>query len=278
MCVGVACLLLLYGLLVMAIRISASVHLRAVVVVNELRSQSVHARFLELFEPHFAVRKVPRGKMDAVHQHPAIDIFVMKLRRPRSTKQAADVADGNTDRADTQACEDAPREQPRKPGEAAASADCCKAVTAEMRGAESAAGSARRAAHTSPTGLDGEKPAEDQLSRQLDALESDGQQLDPAIARAAPGCESSTSGLGDGGAIAPQSQTTVRRAPAPTAPPDAGSDPKMRTEFCALGRPIKPAEAWLTRRQGAEAARLLANIRLPVDEHGKRCRSTTRRP
>ena len=53
------------------------------VVVNELRSESVHARFLELFGPHFAVRKVPRAKMDAVHQHPAIDIFLLKLRRQR---------------------------------------------------------------------------------------------------------------------------------------------------------------------------------------------------
>ena len=27
-------------------------------VVNELRSESVHARFLELFEQHFTIRKV----------------------------------------------------------------------------------------------------------------------------------------------------------------------------------------------------------------------------
>jgi hypothetical protein len=93
---------------------------REVVVVNELRSETVHARFLELFEPHFAVRKVPRGKMDAVHQHPAIDIFLMKLRRQRPSKQVTSRADGKPQRATAQAAEGRLVKQLGKPGEKAA--------------------------------------------------------------------------------------------------------------------------------------------------------------
>lgn len=36
---------------------------RAVIVVNELRSESVHARFLQLFEEHFTIKKVPQSSM-----------------------------------------------------------------------------------------------------------------------------------------------------------------------------------------------------------------------
>ena len=53
----------------------------AVIVVNELRSESVHSRFLALFEQHFTIKRTPRTKMDAVHQHSAIDILILKRRK-----------------------------------------------------------------------------------------------------------------------------------------------------------------------------------------------------
>lgn len=53
----------------------------AVVVVNELRSETVHSRFTELFEQHFTIKRMPRSKMDAVHQHRAIDILILKRRK-----------------------------------------------------------------------------------------------------------------------------------------------------------------------------------------------------
>ncbi|KAL3140651.1 hypothetical protein ABBQ32_005217 [Trebouxia sp. C0010 RCD-2024] len=52
-----------------------------VIVVNELRSESVHSRFIALFEQHFTIKRTPRSKMDAVHQHSAIDILVLKRRK-----------------------------------------------------------------------------------------------------------------------------------------------------------------------------------------------------
>ena len=39
--------------------------LRPVMVVNELRSESVHARFLQLFEEHFTIKKVPQISMQS---------------------------------------------------------------------------------------------------------------------------------------------------------------------------------------------------------------------
>ena len=53
----------------------------AVVVVNELRSESVHSHFTSLFQQHFTIKRTPRSKMDAVHQHSAIDILILKRRK-----------------------------------------------------------------------------------------------------------------------------------------------------------------------------------------------------
>ena len=48
-----------------------------VVVINELRSESVHSRFLELMAECFSHKKVPHSRMGSV-QHPMIDIFLFK--------------------------------------------------------------------------------------------------------------------------------------------------------------------------------------------------------
>ena len=60
----------------------------AVVVVNELRSEAVHARFTAIFEQHFTIKRTPRSKMDAVHQHSAIDILILKRRKGREPGSA----------------------------------------------------------------------------------------------------------------------------------------------------------------------------------------------
>ena len=56
-------------------------------MVNELRSQAVHDRFTTLFEQHFTIKRTPRSKMDAVHQHSAIDILILKRRKQAETVQ-----------------------------------------------------------------------------------------------------------------------------------------------------------------------------------------------
>ena len=57
----------------------------AVVVVNELRSESVHNCFMATFEQYFTIKRTPRNKMDAVHQHSAIDILTLKRRKEHAT-------------------------------------------------------------------------------------------------------------------------------------------------------------------------------------------------
>jgi len=47
------------------------------VVINELRSESVHSRFLELMAEEFSHKKVPHSRMGSV-QHPNIDIFLFR--------------------------------------------------------------------------------------------------------------------------------------------------------------------------------------------------------
>jgi hypothetical protein len=48
-----------------------------VVVINELRSESVHSRFMELMAECFSQKKVPHSRMGSV-QHPMIDIFLFR--------------------------------------------------------------------------------------------------------------------------------------------------------------------------------------------------------
>ena len=53
----------------------------AVVIANELRSESVQARFMELFEESFTVKKVPHSKLDAEHRHSSIMLYILKRRK-----------------------------------------------------------------------------------------------------------------------------------------------------------------------------------------------------
>ncbi len=42
--------------------------------------ETVHERFRTEFERHFVFKRVPRSKMDAMHQHPSIDILLLRRR------------------------------------------------------------------------------------------------------------------------------------------------------------------------------------------------------
>jgi hypothetical protein len=54
-----------------------------VLVVNELRSHSVHAAFMAAFTPTHSIKIIPHSKMDDVYQHPNIQIFYMKKLKPK---------------------------------------------------------------------------------------------------------------------------------------------------------------------------------------------------
>lgn len=67
----------------------------AVLVANELRSDSVHSRFMEVFSKEFTLKKILHSKMDAKHQHHLIDIYVMKRRKQKPISEAATVTETN---------------------------------------------------------------------------------------------------------------------------------------------------------------------------------------
>lgn len=54
---------------------------RAVVIANELRSESVQSRFMELLEQAFTVKKVPHAKLDPAHRHSSILLYILKQRK-----------------------------------------------------------------------------------------------------------------------------------------------------------------------------------------------------
>jgi len=207
----------------------------AVVVVNELRSESVHARFLELFGPHFAVRKVPRAKMDAVHQHPAIDIFLLKLRRQRPDASPPAAAAEAAER-EVQAAHDVP------------------AASHEAANGSAACDGSEAAVHQAVTqpdaqhGIAGQGVAAPAAARDTNDGRPDAAQVDSPATHAVqpPGC------------------VTAEDSPMATAGPqerqaEQGSDP------CRDRVHVGSATNWQTRRQGAEAARLLASVHLPLD-------------
>lgn len=46
-----------------------------VLVVNELRSHSVHAAFMAAFSPTHVIKIIPQSKMDEVYRHPNIQVL-----------------------------------------------------------------------------------------------------------------------------------------------------------------------------------------------------------
>lgn len=58
----------------------------AVLIANELRSEAVQSRFLEVFSQTFSLKKVPQSKLAADHQHPSIQIYVLKRQKQKQTQ------------------------------------------------------------------------------------------------------------------------------------------------------------------------------------------------
>ena len=204
-------------------------------VVNELRSESVHARFLEVFGPHFAVRKVLRAKMDAVHQHPAIDIFLMKPRRQRSTPPSVAIAASGVPVSEASADASATPPVPADDSSAAC-------------GGSDAAADAFTRRPEAEAGSDGQQSADLALEREV---------LRDNAGAAPP--DSQTESL-------PLQDSSLKGADHPARVKAGLQQRHNQAAPAVLGdrEPCGSAKAWQMRRQGAEAARLLAGIHLPT--------------
>lgn len=63
--------------------------LDAVLVVNELRSHSVHKAFMEAFTPTHTIKVIPHSKMDDVYQHPNIQVWETRIHQAGAAQHAA---------------------------------------------------------------------------------------------------------------------------------------------------------------------------------------------
>ena len=59
----------------------------AVLIANELRSDSVQSRFMETFQAGFIIKKVPYSKMNPDYRHPSILLYSLKRRKVASELQ-----------------------------------------------------------------------------------------------------------------------------------------------------------------------------------------------
>ena len=53
----------------------------AVLIANELRSESVQRRFMEVFQSAFAIKKIPLSKLHVDYRHPSILLYMLKRRK-----------------------------------------------------------------------------------------------------------------------------------------------------------------------------------------------------
>lgn len=68
----------------------------AVLIANELRSESVQSRFMEVFKAGFTIKKIPHSKLNADYRHPSILLYSLKRRNTKShlSSQAGRQGDG----------------------------------------------------------------------------------------------------------------------------------------------------------------------------------------
>lgn len=57
-------------------------------IVNELRSDTIHEEFMAAFGQEFLIRKVPHSHMHAVYQHPALGIYILKKKRSQTNDKS----------------------------------------------------------------------------------------------------------------------------------------------------------------------------------------------
>ncbi|GMH33697.1 hypothetical protein BSKO_01531 [Bryopsis sp. KO-2023] len=77
-----------------------------VLVVNELRSESVQDEFMSAFGEHFTIRKVSHSQMHPTYQHPSVDILILKRKWVSSgQRKAVQGATASTDESNAQSKE-----------------------------------------------------------------------------------------------------------------------------------------------------------------------------
>ena len=59
----------------------------AVLIANELRSDSIQSRFMETFQAGFIMKKVPHSKLNPDYRHPSILLYTLKRRKVASELQ-----------------------------------------------------------------------------------------------------------------------------------------------------------------------------------------------
>ena len=53
----------------------------AVLIANELRSDSVQSRFMEIFQAGFTIKKISHSKLNPDYRHPSIMLYILKRRK-----------------------------------------------------------------------------------------------------------------------------------------------------------------------------------------------------
>lgn len=223
-------------------------------VVNELRSESVQNRFMQLFTATHTMKKVPHAKMDPQFQHPNIMIYLLKKRKPSGVGGASGAADP----------EDADED---------GGADC---ITPE---AASSSNSSSAAAVSAAAAAAADSEATVAASASSAAVEGVTEQL-----RSHSVCEPSVDGsslMGGGGSSSstlPSASASHPQAGASDA--SRGALPGMEDEqqssaaATAAGLSASPTllkvltgqsegTAWEARRAGFEAARMMGTVSVP---------------
>lgn len=55
----------------------------AVLIANELRSESVQSCFMETFQAGFIIKKIPHSKLNPEYRHPSISLYSLRRRKPQ---------------------------------------------------------------------------------------------------------------------------------------------------------------------------------------------------
>lgn len=70
-----------------------------VLIANEMRCQTVHSMFMDLFSDFFIVKKLPVSQLHSEYQHPVIHIYQCKLKREKINSKKKG-GDGEVDRGE----------------------------------------------------------------------------------------------------------------------------------------------------------------------------------
>jgi predicted nicotinamide N-methyase len=68
-----------------------------VLIANEMRCQTVHSMFMDMFSEFFTVKKLPVSQLHSEYQHPMIHIYQCKLKRESSNSKRGRKGGGEGD-------------------------------------------------------------------------------------------------------------------------------------------------------------------------------------